>query len=315
MDYYLVSSGKVDRIKSLEQFPDAFTLIFFSNEEWGIILHKIAAQESSVSMQALEKIKQIAVREQDGNEEDIKLYAPFFQRLTPSLVFVSYRDIDEYCREYPVAFFIAKGYIAFLETPSLSVRQVKEWAEGGLMKTTADLAQFLGFQTLEHYQQCLEKLEDRIDDLGESILNGPRRWQQAEIVQLHKRVISLKKSLNAHEKVFNRLAVIDRPNNWRQVAAETQRGLENARQTHELVENLREAYQTAMDNRTNDIMKILTLLATILLPINLLTGFFGMNFENMPLVNTTFGIYVFYLISLLIAVFVITLFWHKRWLK
>ena len=78
---------------------------------------------------------------------------------------------------------------------------------------------------------------------------------------------------------------------------------------------MREAYQAAIDNHANDIMKLLTLLATILLPINLLTSFFGMNFEVMPLIHTPYGIVVFSVLSAIIIIVVMAYFKMKKWLK
>lgn len=102
---------------------------------------------------------------------------------------------------------------------------------------------------------------------------------------------------------------------WKDLVADTQQKLENARQTHELIEILMEAYQQAIDNRANDIMKVLTLLATILLPINLVTSFFGMNFEAMPLIHSPLGMPLFFGVSVLIVTAVLILFWRKHWLR
>ncbi|MEL1136354.1 CorA family divalent cation transporter [Desulfitobacterium sp. THU1] len=95
----------------------------------------------------------------------------------------------------------------------------------------------------------------------------------------------------------------------------TRRAQDHVHQAHEMIESLREAYQAAIDNRANDIMKLLTLLATILLPITLLTSFFGMNFQEMPLIHTPFGIWIFYGLSVLIAIIVIAFFRKKKWLN
>ncbi|MFZ3371748.1 MAG: CorA family divalent cation transporter, partial [Desulfitobacteriaceae bacterium] len=192
------------------------------------------------------------------------------------------------------------------------------WAQSGILETPFNLAQALGARVLRHHQSRLEQFEDLMDSIEEVILKGPRSTQQARINLLHRQVIGLKKSLNAHQAVFTRLAnlaLTDSPGSWQELVQDTQRELDNVRQTHELVENLREAYQAAIDNRSNDIMKWLTLLATILLPINLMTSFFGMNFEHLPLLHESYGMLVFYLASALIATVAFVFFWKKRWLR
>lgn len=66
---------------------------------------------------------------------------------------------------------------------------------------------------------------------------------------------------------------------------------------------------------SNDIMKVLTLVATIILPITLLTGYFGMNFDIMPFIHQPYGISVFYGLSSVIFLVVIIYFWKKKWIE
>ncbi len=70
----------------------------------------------------------------------------------------------------------------------------------------------------------------------------------------------------------------------------------------------------AQSNRTNDIMRTLTVLTAIFLPLNLVTGFFGMNFENFPALHTENGLLLTELFMGLMAVGLAVLFWRKRYL-
>lgn len=71
---------------------------------------------------------------------------------------------------------------------------------------------------------------------------------------------------------------------------------------------------SAQTHRANDIMRTLTAVTAVFLPLNLITGFFGMNFEFMPMIHTSFGFW--WVVGLMVAVLVLllALFWRKRYL-
>jgi Mg2+ and Co2+ transporter CorA len=70
----------------------------------------------------------------------------------------------------------------------------------------------------------------------------------------------------------------------------------------------------AQGNRTNDIMRTLTALTAIFLPLNLIAGIFGMNFEFIPLVHTTWGFWWALSTMLGITITLVLVFWRKRYL-
>lgn len=244
--------------------------------------------------------------------------SPFFEHIGPNLHFVLFNDLNHKGQEHKMRFFITKDAFVLMGWGEMKPELPAVWAERGLLNEPLDLALNLGYFVLGHHQAWLEQLEQEMDHVEIEILKGPRRWQQERIIHLHRKVLRLKKSLNSHLSVFSRLSEFQTsagPALWKDLVADTQRELDEVRQMHDLVENLREAYQAAVDNRSNDIMKLLTLMASILLPINLLTSFFGMNFENMPLIHETYGLPVFYTLSFVIAALVFWYFWKQKWLK
>ena len=73
-------------------------------------------------------------------------------------------------------------------------------------------------------------------------------------------------------------------------------------------------YLTQMANRTNDIVKALTILATIMLPLTLVTGYFGMNFEQMPLLKEPRGVWYTTAAMLIVVLSMLAFFKRKKWL-
>lgn len=294
-----------------------FKLYFLELKEWENIPQFFPHDQAifkSEWFNQIPAIKNIISQNQEGNTVRIR---PGVVRLRPGLHYINFKDLDRQGNEFPIRFFLSNDQLVFIGHPRLNKEKVLEWASRGIINTPMDLVRTIGLKILHQHQIRLESIEDQMDHLEEEILKNPISRQQGRIIALHRKVIHLKKSLNYHITAFDRLASIDSvsPTLWSELITETERELENIRQTHDLVESLREAYQASIDNRANDIMKLLTMLATVLLPINLLTSFFGMNFEIMPLIGNPFGIQIFYSACLLILVAVILYFWKKDWLR
>ena len=86
---------------------------------------------------------------------------------------------------------------------------------------------------------------------------------------------------------------------------------------HQLERNIEAAVQihfNAQSHRTNEIMRTLTVLTAIFLPLNLITGFFGMNFEFLPLIHQQRGLWWAMGFMLTVAVILLLVFWRKRYL-
>lgn len=76
---------------------------------------------------------------------------------------------------------------------------------------------------------------------------------------------------------------------------------------------IQDMYQTEVSVRQNDIMKVLTIVTTIFLPLSLLTSWYGMNFKYMPELETKYGYYVIMLVSIIIVVISVAIFKKKKY--
>ncbi|HNT38316.1 MAG TPA: magnesium transporter CorA family protein [Rubrivivax sp.] len=100
----------------------------------------------------------------------------------------------------------------------------------------------------------------------------------------------------------------------RDVLEHVERVLAHVQRLERSVENAVQMHFSALGQRTNDIMRTLTVLTAVFLPLNLITGFFGMNFDALPLIHSSLGIWV--AVALMVAVFLagLAFFWRKRYL-
>ncbi|MES2511570.1 MAG: magnesium transporter CorA family protein [Pseudomonadota bacterium] len=100
----------------------------------------------------------------------------------------------------------------------------------------------------------------------------------------------------------------------RDVIEHIDRVVHHARRLEQSAETVVQIHFSAQSNRTNDIMRTLTALTAIFLPLNLITGFFGMNFEFMPLIHHISGFWWTVGLMMLIVVVVGTVFWRKQYI-
>jgi Mg2+ and Co2+ transporter CorA len=88
----------------------------------------------------------------------------------------------------------------------------------------------------------------------------------------------------------------------------------HVRRLEQSAETVVQIHFSAQGNRTNDIMRTLTVLTAIFLPLNLITGFFGMNFEEFPMIHYVNGIWWTIAGMAGISVVLVLFFWRKRYL-
>ncbi|HRD84624.1 MAG TPA: magnesium transporter CorA family protein [Rubrivivax sp.] len=100
----------------------------------------------------------------------------------------------------------------------------------------------------------------------------------------------------------------------RDVQEHIERVLTHVRRLEHSAETAVQMHFSALGHRTNDIMRTLTVLTAVFLPLNLITGFFGMNFDAMPLIHSSTGLWFALGAMLLVGAALLTLFWRKRYL-
>jgi Mg2+ and Co2+ transporter CorA len=100
----------------------------------------------------------------------------------------------------------------------------------------------------------------------------------------------------------------------RDVLEHVERVLSHVRRLEQSAEAAVQMHFSALGHRTNDIMRTLTVLTAVFLPLNLITGFFGMNFEFLPLIHSSTGFWLAFVLMLSVGGGLALLFWRKRYL-
>jgi Mg2+ and Co2+ transporter CorA len=100
----------------------------------------------------------------------------------------------------------------------------------------------------------------------------------------------------------------------RDVLEHVERVLTHVRRLEQSAEAAVQMHFSALSHRTNDIMRTLTVLTAVFLPLNLITGFFGMNFDGLPLIHSSTGLWIAAGMMVVIFAVLVGYFWRKRYL-
>jgi magnesium transporter len=135
----------------------------------------------------------------------------------------------------------------------------------------------------------IDAISDRLEEIEAEILGRVEQSQLVRLLDLRRQLIAMRRILAPHRDVVAMLVRRGDPRisdksalYFRDVYDHVVRAYEEIDTERDLLGNAMEAYISMMENRTNNIMKQLTIFASIFLPLTFLTGFFGQNFSMMP---------------------------------
>ncbi len=176
---------------------------------------------------------------------------------------------------------------------------------------------------IDRYFPALESLDETIDELEDAIIADPTPEVLNTIFAMKRNVVQLRKVINPQLESFSRLTsesygVVQADNliYYRDVHDHLIRIFEVVDSHRDQMSSALDAYLSMTSNRMNEVMKRLTVVAAIFLPISFLTGVFGMNFGNQPWVQRDPG-WLFWasvLVMIAITAVQITFYRRKRWI-
>jgi magnesium transporter len=221
--------------------------------------------------------------------------------------------------------------ISFEETKSDVFDPVKERIKKAMPRTRFLSVDYLAYSLMDavvdYYYLVLENLGERIESIEEKIISKPVSENIETIHQIKRQLIFVRKSVWPLREVIGGLERMDTPLIHDSMRMFLRDLYEHAVQVIDTVETYRDTvsglldiYLSSMSNRLNEVMKILTIIATIFMPLSFLAGVFGMNFNtsvspfNMPELGLRYGYPLFWLLVLIIGGGLLWFFRRKRWL-
>lgn len=228
-------------------------------------------------------------------------------KVSKVLVYIDSDDLFFFCRDEAARQYVQDAVTTLTTDGPIDDQQLLYRFFAGLFK--GDMA-------------YLEKLEARINE-GELIIlegnsreNAPRR-----ISDWRRELLRLKRYYEQLDTIFDEMCDNDNGLIEANILARlevlgrrTDRYLQKVCALQELVAQLREAYQSQLAIQQNDLMRVFTIVTVLFLPLTLITGWFGMNFVNMPELQSEWGYPVIIAASILLVAGLLWFFKHKKWL-
>lgn len=174
---------------------------------------------------------------------------------------------------------------------------------------------------VDHYFAVTEGLGDEIETISEKVLANPDADTMANIhrlrrqlMYLHRAVWPLREVVSGLGKKDSRLVTETTGVYIRDLYDHTVQVMEAVEIYREMMSDLADIYLSSVSNRLNTVMKVLTIIATIFIPLTFLAGVYGMNFKFFPEIGWQWGYPFFWLVCILITVVMLVFFRRKKWL-
>ncbi len=208
------------------------------------------------------------------------------------------------------------------KSPGIEALYERAHRDANLMRRGPEaLALRLSRLSVDRYIKMLLELEPRLEELEDEITNNPNDRMLAELLKYKTELKKFRRVFLYHQQIFQELKSgefpgvgIERVHEINDVYEQLERASSLAGLYYELATDLADGYISIASHRLNQIMKILTVVMAIFVPLSFLAGIYGMNFENMPELHSKSGYFILLGIMFLIAGLLLTIFRKKRWL-
>lgn len=203
-----------------------------------------------------------------------------------------------------------------------SIRERIRENKGRIRKMGADyLAYVLMDAIVDHYFVILEKLGEMIENIEEKVVTEPEPETLQEIHKLKREMIFLRKSVWPMRELLSGLERSESSLIKKTTAVFLRDAYDHTIQIIDTVETFRDmlsgmhdTFLSSISNRMNEVMKVLTIIATIFIPLTFIAGIYGMNFEFMPELKLRWAYFMVWAVFVVIAVSMVILFKRKKWL-
>ncbi|WP_396601519.1 magnesium/cobalt transporter CorA [Algibacter sp. R77976] len=243
-----------------------------------------------------------------------------------SLKMLYYDDAQQIVSEQ-VSLILGKNYVlTFQESEGDvfdTVRDRLRHAKGRVRTMKADYLLYVLMDAIvDHYFSVIEVLGDKIEDFETAIFAGDvdddisQKIQnlKREILRVRRAIFPLREVINRIEKNESSLIQKRTITYFRDIYDHLIQVSENIDIYREMIWSLMDMYMTTISNKMNEVMKVLTIMASIFIPLTFIAGIYGMNFDNIPELHYKYSYYILWCVMIILFIGMLIYFKRKKWL-
>lgn len=214
--------------------------------------------------------------------------------------------------------------ISFQEFPGDVFDDIRNRLENNKNNIRAKGSDYLLYSLIDaivdSYFNIFENMGEVLDEIEDNLMNTPNKSLLSHIYDLKRDIIFLRNSIwplreivssliKDEHALFNEKTTIY----LRDVYDHTVQIMSIVETYRDILSGMLDIYLSSMSNRTNEVMKVLTVFSTIFIPLSFLTGVYGMNFNYMPELSFKYGYPIFWGITIVLILYMINYFRKKNW--
>lgn len=225
-----------------------------------------------------------------------------------------------------VSLVLGKNFVlSFQEKKGDVFDEVRERIRSGRKKIRESGADYLAYSLIDSivdsYYTILERVGEHMEELESELINDPSHNTQKEIYRMKRELILLRKSIWPLREVISTLVrgetkfISDSTLVFlRDVHDHAIQAVDTIETFRDMLSGMLDSYLSAISNKMNEVMKVLTIIATIFIPLTFIVGVYGMNFKYMPELSIWWFYPLVWGVMLVVAISMVIYFKKKKWM-
>ena len=167
---------------------------------------------------------------------------------------------------------------------------------------------------IEHFAEQLETLEEDVLENADKESLVKMQSIKKDLVFLRRSVLPVREALSGLIRSENKLLKKDTRPFFQDIYDHAIHVVESLESYRDMLSSIKDLHMNAMSNRMNEVMKVLTIISTIFIPLTFIAGIYGMNFQYMPELSYEYSYPIAWVVMIVLTLLMIYFFKRKKWL-
>lgn len=238
----------------------------------------------------------------------------------------TFNEIDNSVILEQIAFYLSENFLLSFQEDAddlfTPIRERLKLPKGRLRNLGADyLAYALLDNIVDNYFPIIEQIQEKIESLEEDILHDVSLASKGHIHHLKKQILELRRAVLPLREVVGRFSVVDSDfmNEktllyFRDMQDHLRQAADNIENLRDMLDNIQDLYHLELSNKANHVMKTLTIVSTIFIPLTFIVGVYGTNFEHLPEIKYQHAYFIMWGVMVFITISLLIYFKRKKWI-